>query len=270
MRFRTNFPITHNNRKVYLFWLTGKWGAHHGDWRETDAAFAKEVSKMCFTTESKAKAEKCWKFIPWAPGIRQNTSRRCGKPLPEEQQMGLNLARFVLPCPGKSTQHQSSHMWIISESYKVPTEVWLLRKTKIFLTSDTFLQYKKIFPWQKFDDFTFQTSIIWKHSSMTTLSIKLSPWKQTYVSHNIIHFSQFFQGWSLSANSPLRKLCPSHSCSSDSLARFRDENPNMDHSDESKMTDDRTGRRRKNVMIDFYQTEYSLDCCTAGLGVCNG
>lgn len=105
---------------------------------------------------------------------------------------------------------------------------------------------------------------------MTTLSIKLSPWKQTHVSCNIIHFSQFFHGWSLSANSPLRKLSHRHSWSSDSLARFRDENPNMDHSDESKMTDDKTGRCRKNRMIDFYQTEYSLDCSTAGLGVCNG
>lgn len=109
----------------------GKWGAHHGDnWRETEAAFAKEITKMCFTTESKAKAEKCWKFMPWASGmIKQNTSRRCRKPLPEEQQTGLNLARFVLSCPGRSTHRQSSNMRIISENYKVPTEVWLLKKT---------------------------------------------------------------------------------------------------------------------------------------------
>lgn len=91
---------------------------------------------------------------------------------------------------------------------------------------------------------------IWEQCFMTTLSIKLSPWKQTHVYCNInvhSHFTLFFskgEGWDV--NSPLRKLFHNHSCSSASPARCKYASPNADHPDKSKMTGIKTGRLTKN------------------------
>lgn len=52
--------ITHNNNGKVDYFFDRKVRRQ----KRTEAALAKEISKMCFTTESKAKAEKCSKFMP--------------------------------------------------------------------------------------------------------------------------------------------------------------------------------------------------------------
>lgn len=52
--------ITHNNNGKVDYFFDRKVRRQ----KRTEAALAKEISKMWFTTESKAKAEKCSKFMP--------------------------------------------------------------------------------------------------------------------------------------------------------------------------------------------------------------
>lgn len=189
--------ITHNNNGKVDYFFDRKVRRQ----KRIEAALAKEISKMCFTTESKGKAEKCSKFMPWAPGMIRTPLGDVGSLFQRTSKQSSIWAG--LPCPAQAGAHGTSPAtWeSFQRATQSPEKFGCWERQKYFWPQIHFSNTKRFFHSRSLIT-TFQTSIIRKHSSMTTLNIKLSPCKQTHVSHS---FFTIFPGVKSECQQPFKE-----------------------------------------------------------------